>query len=119
MVHEKSEDSDHLYTPHGSDDNDEGMKYPTYKSCEGMKFQLGMMFINKEVTRDVVKDYGMENHNNVFIKNNVSKRVAFKLTDGCNLYMRSKHNGGVIHGMVIMTYQYLGSPMTLILIAWI
>lgn len=33
-----------------------------------MKFQLGMMFTNKEVIRDVVKDYGMEIQKNVFIK---------------------------------------------------
>lgn len=47
MVHVESEDSDHLYTSPGSDDEDEGMKYPIYKSGQGMKFQLGMMFTNK------------------------------------------------------------------------
>ncbi|KAI5384643.1 hypothetical protein KIW84_071594 [Lathyrus oleraceus] len=31
MVHDESDDSDHLYTPPGSDDEDDRMKYPTYK----------------------------------------------------------------------------------------
>lgn len=56
MVYDESGDSGHLYTPLGSDDDDEGMKYPTYKFGKGMNFQLGMMFTNKEVIRDVVKD---------------------------------------------------------------
>ncbi|KAI5439488.1 hypothetical protein KIW84_025038 [Lathyrus oleraceus] len=61
MVHDESEDSNHLYTTLGSDDEDMGMKYPTYKSGQGMKFQLWIMFTNKEMIRDVIKDYGMEN----------------------------------------------------------
>ncbi|XP_050918716.1 uncharacterized protein LOC127136166 [Lathyrus oleraceus] len=88
MVHGDSEDSDHLYTPPGSDDEDEGMKYPTYKSSQGMKFQLRMLFTNKEMIRDVVKDYVMENQKNVFIKKNDSKRIVVKCTDGCKFYMR-------------------------------
>ncbi|XP_058784836.1 uncharacterized protein LOC131659698 [Vicia villosa] len=73
----------------GSDDEDEeGLKFPTYKSGEGMKFQLGMMFTNKEVIRDAVKDYGMENQKNVYIKKNDSKRVVVLCTDGCKFYMR-------------------------------
>ena len=87
MVHDESEDSKHLYTPLGNDDEDERMKYPTYKSGQGMKFQLGMMFTNKEMIRDVVKDYAMENQKNVFIKKNDSKRIVVKCTDDCKLYM--------------------------------
>lgn len=64
------------------------MKYPTYKSGQGMKFQLGMMFTNKEMIRDDVKDYAMENQKNVFIKKNDSKRIVVKYTDGCKFYMR-------------------------------
>ncbi|KAI5392955.1 hypothetical protein KIW84_060201 [Lathyrus oleraceus] len=78
MVHGDGEGSYHLYTPPGSDDEDEGMKYPTYKSDQGMKFQLGMMFTNKEMIRDVVKDYAMENQKNVFIKKNDFKRIMVK-----------------------------------------
>ncbi|KAI5433592.1 hypothetical protein KIW84_020759 [Lathyrus oleraceus] len=88
MVHDESEDSDHLHTPPGSDHEDERMKYPTYKSGQGVKFQLGVMFTNKEMMWDVVKDYGMENHKNVFIKKNDSKRSVVKFTDGCKFYMR-------------------------------
>lgn len=88
MVHGDGEGSYHLYTPPGSDDEDEGMRYPTYKSGQGMKFQLGMMFTNKEMIRDVVKDYAMENQKNVFIKKNDFKRIMVKCIDGCKFYMR-------------------------------
>lgn len=47
MVHDESEDSYHLYTPPGSGDEDERMKYPIYESGWGVKFQLWMMFTNK------------------------------------------------------------------------
>ncbi|XP_050919328.1 uncharacterized protein LOC127136857 [Lathyrus oleraceus] len=88
MVHGESEDSDHLYTPPGSDDEDEGMKYPTYKFGQGMEFQLGMMFTNKEMIRDAFNDHAMENQKNVFIKKNDSKRIMVKCIDGCKFYMR-------------------------------
>ncbi|KAI5415683.1 hypothetical protein KIW84_040918 [Lathyrus oleraceus] len=61
MVHDESEDSDHLYTPLRSDDENDRMRYPTCKSGQGMEFQIGMMFTNKEMIRDVVKDHAMEN----------------------------------------------------------
>ena len=35
MVHGDNEDSYHLYAPPGSDDEDEGMNYPTYKFGQG------------------------------------------------------------------------------------
>lgn len=88
MVHDESEDSEHLYTSLGSDNEDERMKYPTYKSGQGMKFQLGMMLTNKEMIRDVVKDYDMKNKKNVFIKKNDSKMIMVKHTDGYKFYMR-------------------------------
>ncbi|KAI5385535.1 hypothetical protein KIW84_072220 [Lathyrus oleraceus] len=67
MVHVESEDSDHLYTPPGSDDEDEGMK-------------------------DVVKDYAMENQKNVFIKKNDSKMIVVKCTDGYHTCHRIADN---------------------------
>lgn len=54
------EDFDHLYTPPGSDDYENVVKFPTYKSGEGNGFQLGM-FTNKEIIRDAIKEYGMGN----------------------------------------------------------
>ncbi|KAI5405852.1 hypothetical protein KIW84_052569 [Lathyrus oleraceus] len=41
-----------------------------------------MMFTNKEMIRDVVKDYAMENRKNVLIKKNDSKRIMVKCVDG-------------------------------------
>lgn len=60
MGHEKSEDSDHLYTPLESDD-DEVNKFPTYKSDVGVQFHLGVMITNDEMIIGVIKDFLMEN----------------------------------------------------------
>ncbi|KAI5421025.1 hypothetical protein KIW84_044749 [Lathyrus oleraceus] len=77
MQHEECEDSDHLYTYFGSDDDEDVVKFPTYKSGEESGFHLGMMFINKEMVRDVIKEYGMEKQKNVFIKKNDAKRMVY------------------------------------------
>lgn len=52
-----------------------------------------MMFTNKEMIRYVIKEYGMENHKNVFIKKNDAKRVVIRCMTGCKFYLRiSKRN---------------------------
>lgn len=52
-----------------------------------------MMFTNKEMIREAIKDYGMENQKNVFIKKNDSKRMVIKCMAGCDFYVRfSKRN---------------------------
>lgn len=90
---EESKDSDYLFTPPKTDD-DEVVKYPTHKSGVGTKFHLEMMFTNKEMIREAIKDCGMENQKNVFIKKNDSKRIVIKCMVGCNFYVRfSKSNG--------------------------
>lgn len=61
MQLEECEDSDNLYTPPGSEYDEDVIKFPTYKSGEGNGFQLGMMFRNKEMIRDAIKEYGVEN----------------------------------------------------------
>lgn len=59
LGHEVCDDSNHLYTPHGSDDEEEYEKFTTYKSGERVKFQLGIIFIRNDVIRDTIKDYKM------------------------------------------------------------
>lgn len=54
---EFDEDSDELNTPQGSDDKEVIERFPHYK--EGIKFQKGMMFNNKNVIRDAIKEYAM------------------------------------------------------------
>ncbi|XP_058773528.1 uncharacterized protein LOC131647680 isoform X2 [Vicia villosa] len=92
--YDDEEDEDHLYTPPGSDDEEDVEKFPTYKSGEGCVFKIGMMFTNKETIRDAIKEYGMENQKNVYINKNDSKRIVVKCMDGCNFHLRfSMRNG--------------------------
>ncbi|KAI5437452.1 hypothetical protein KIW84_023529 [Lathyrus oleraceus] len=57
------DDSDLLHTPPASDDDGEHERFPAYKSGEVYKFQLGMMFNNKDMVGDALK--GSNNHNYV------------------------------------------------------
>ncbi|XP_058784528.1 uncharacterized protein LOC131659338 [Vicia villosa] len=82
------DDSDVLLTPPDSDDDEEHEKFPAYKSGEIFKFQLGMMFNNKEMVRDALKEYAMKMKKNVALQKNDGKRMVVKCIDGCKFYMR-------------------------------
>lgn len=84
LKHVVYDDSDHLY---GSVNEEEYEKFTTYKSCEGVKFQLSMMFINKQVISGVTKDYAMESQKYVFIKKN-TKKMEIHCMVGCKYYER-------------------------------
>lgn len=86
MDYEECGDYDHLCTPHESDNDKEVVKFTTYKSRDAMKFHLRMMFTNKEVIRDFIKDYGIEKK--VLIKKNDPKRMVLQRMVGCKFYMR-------------------------------
>lgn len=70
---EECEDPDHLHTPTRSDDDDEGVRFLTYKSGDGMRFHLGIMFTNKEVIRDVIEDSGMEHQKMCSLRRMIQK----------------------------------------------
>ncbi|KAI5400787.1 hypothetical protein KIW84_065592 [Lathyrus oleraceus] len=53
-------DSDQLHTPPESEDDEEYEMFITYKVDEGTKFQFDMVFNNKELVRDAIKEYAME-----------------------------------------------------------
>ncbi|KAI5439769.1 hypothetical protein KIW84_025228 [Lathyrus oleraceus] len=57
--HNHGEDSDQLHTPAESEDEQECETFPSYKSGEAIKFQLGMIFNNKELIRDAIKEYAI------------------------------------------------------------
>ncbi|KAI5420044.1 hypothetical protein KIW84_044007 [Lathyrus oleraceus] len=76
MQHGKCEDSDHLYIPLRSYDDEDVVEFSTYKSGKGSGFHLGMMFTNKEIIRYAIKQYGIENQKNMFIKKNDVKRMG-------------------------------------------
>lgn len=63
-------DSGQLYTPPKSGDDEEHEKFPAYKSGEDFKFQLGMVFNNKELMSETLKDYATKKMENAFIKKN-------------------------------------------------
>lgn len=86
MDYEECGDYDHLCTPHESDNDKEVVKFTTYKSRDAVKFHLRMMFTNKEVIRDSMKDYGIEKK--LLIKKNDPKRMALQRMVGFKFYMR-------------------------------
>ena len=91
---EDEEDEEHLYTPPGTDDEEDQERFPTYKSGQGLQFKIGLMFSNKETIRDAIKEYGMENQKNVYIRKNDAKRIIVKCMDGCKFHLRfSLRNG--------------------------
>ncbi|KAI5434312.1 hypothetical protein KIW84_021247 [Lathyrus oleraceus] len=59
-----------------------------------------MMFTNKEMIRDVVKDYAMEN------QKNDSKRNVVKCSDGCKFYMRFSKRIGNQFWQVVTLIEY-------------
>ncbi|XP_058742388.1 uncharacterized protein LOC131614867 [Vicia villosa] len=98
---DEDDDSDVLHTPDGSGNDEEHEKFPSYKSGESSKFELCMVFSNKEMVKDVVKDYGMENNKNVVIKKNEAKRMVIKCMEGCNFHMRVSKRVGNQYWQVV------------------
>ncbi|XP_058747460.1 uncharacterized protein LOC131620408 [Vicia villosa] len=98
---DEDDDSDVLHTPNGSGDDEELEKFPSYKRGESSKFELGMVFSNKEMVKDAVKDYGMENNKNVVIKKNEAKRMVIKCMEGCNFHMRVSKRVGNQYWQVV------------------
>ncbi|XP_058783216.1 uncharacterized protein LOC131657882 [Vicia villosa] len=98
---ENEEDEDHLYTPHGSEDEGDVERNPVFKSGGGCAFQLGMMFTDKDTIRDAVKEYGMENQKNVYIKKNDSKRIVVKCMEGCKFHLRFSMRNGQNYWQVV------------------
>lgn len=82
------DDSNVLHTPPTSDDDEEHERFPAYKSGKVFKFQLGIIFNNKEMVRDALKEYAMEIKKNVALKKNDGKRTVVKCMDGCKFYVR-------------------------------
>ncbi|XP_050881569.1 uncharacterized protein LOC127085046 [Lathyrus oleraceus] len=57
--HDNGEDSNQVQTPPGSEDDEEYERFSSYKVGKGMKFQLGVIFNNKKLVRDSIKEYSM------------------------------------------------------------
>lgn len=64
-----------LRTPLGSDDI---ILWKNFKHTDGTKFKLSMMFNNKGLVRDAIKQYAMDHEKNVVIKENDAKRIVVK-----------------------------------------
>lgn len=63
---DNGDDFDQLHTPLDNGCDQEYEKFPTYKNGEGINFQLGTVFKNKEMVRDTLKYYAIECKKNVF-----------------------------------------------------
>lgn len=71
------DDSNMLHTPLVSgDDDEEHEKFPAYKHGEVFKFQLGMMFNNKDMVKDALKEYAMEMKKKFALKKNDANRMV-------------------------------------------
>lgn len=100
-------DSDQLHTPPVSGDDEEHDKFSAYRSREGFKFQLSMVFNNKDIVRETLIDYAMEMKKNVFIKKNDGKRMVIKCMKGCKFYTKiSKRVGNQFWHIVSLFYEH-------------
>lgn len=80
-------DSDKLHQPLESRDDEEHAKFSAYKNGEAFKFQSNMVFNNKEIVKEALKDYAIKMKKNVFIKKNDGKRMVINCMEGCKVYM--------------------------------
>ncbi|KAI5428369.1 hypothetical protein KIW84_033381 [Lathyrus oleraceus] len=95
-------DSDVLHTPPDSGSDEEHVKFLAYKSGEEFKFQLGMIFSNKHMMMDALKDYAMNMKRNVVLKKNDVKWTVIKCMEGYKFYMRvSKRVGNQFWQVVV------------------
>ncbi|XP_058763696.1 uncharacterized protein LOC131637121 [Vicia villosa] len=70
-----------------------------------------MMFTDKVAIRDAVKEYGMENQKNVYIKKNDSKRIVVKCMEGCKFHLRFSIRNGQNYWQIV-SYRW-GSKITI------
>lgn len=77
-MHSDDDDSDVLLTPLDSIDDKEHERFPSYKSGEAFKFQLGIIFSNEQMVMDAFKDYVMEMKKNGVLKKNDGKTMVVK-----------------------------------------
>ncbi|XP_058775583.1 uncharacterized protein LOC131649849 [Vicia villosa] len=71
--HVVDEDSDQLYTPPASEDEQEYEHFQNFQSSETLNFKLGLAFNKKDVIKDAIKEYAMVNK-----KMYTSKRMVEK-----------------------------------------
>ncbi|XP_058784868.1 uncharacterized protein LOC131659733 [Vicia villosa] len=72
-------DSDMLHTPNESDNDEEQEKFPSFKS-DSSKFELGMVFSNKEKIHEVVANYDLKMNKNVISRKMMDRRWQAKTT---------------------------------------
>lgn len=61
-----------------------------------------MVINNKDVIRNIVKEYAMDGKKNVYFKKNDGKRMVVKCQDGCKFYMRFNKKVGINIGKLIV-----------------
>ncbi|XP_058765411.1 uncharacterized protein LOC131638892 [Vicia villosa] len=79
-------DSEVLRTPPDSDAEDAIKEYPTFK--KDTKFELGMMFKDKDQIKDAIKEFALEKNKSFVIKKNDKRRVVVKCIEGCPFHIR-------------------------------
>lgn len=82
------EDLDQLYTPPVNEDEQEYEHFPNLQISETLNFKLGFVFNNKDVIKDVIKEYEIVNNKNVFFKKNDGRRMLVNSEEGYKYYMR-------------------------------
>ncbi|KAI5395136.1 hypothetical protein KIW84_061653 [Lathyrus oleraceus] len=102
--HDNGEDSDQLHTPPGSEDDEEYERFPSYKVGEEIKFQLGMIFNNKDFVRDAIKEYDMLEKKNVYLNKNDGKRMIVRCIDEYKIYMGIGKKFGNQYWQVVNLY---------------
>ena len=88
---DKDGDSSDLQSPDEGEGEREPRRFPRYKPVdegEKVKFELGQIFSTKEVFRNAVKEYALQEKKDLKLTKNDNKRVVAQCVEDCPFYLR-------------------------------
>ena len=64
------------------------MRFKPSLEDDDVRFDLGLIFLNRDIFKDAVKDYALQTRKNLMVKKNYKTRVVVRCVPGCPYYMR-------------------------------
>jgi hypothetical protein len=89
----EDEDSDVLESPDSSDEKERSRRKKVNRfklgtNNEPVVFEEGQIFANAELIKTAVREYALQNKNNVYLKRNEPKRIIVKCMKDCPYHIR-------------------------------
>ncbi|XP_057418799.1 uncharacterized protein LOC130713008 [Lotus japonicus] len=90
----KNGSSEDLESPAESDEENGNVKrkFPKFKARDDdfvIKFEVGQIFTNVDLFRNVVRNYALQNKKDLVFDKNDTKRIVIKCTEKCPFYLRA------------------------------